>query len=147
MPKTLWSLLLGACRATGAFAPLPAHAALDIQVTSGVRDPIPIAIAPFARSAGDEGLDVADVIQHDLEGSGRFKALPRARMPASPTQVTEVAAAAWKASGSDYLVVGRVVALEGGNLGAEFDLINKPYRRSELAARVRRALDGPTGVL
>ncbi|WP_210526640.1 histidine kinase famiy protein [Rubellimicrobium arenae] len=30
--------------------------------------------------------------------------------------------------------------------GSEFDLINKPYRRSELAAKVRQVLDGPTGV-
>ena len=30
--------------------------------------------------------------------------------------------------------------------GSEFDLIAKPYRRSDLAARVRRAIDGPTGV-
>jgi PAS domain S-box-containing protein len=30
--------------------------------------------------------------------------------------------------------------------GSEFDLINKPYRRSELATKVRQVLDGPTGV-
>ena len=30
--------------------------------------------------------------------------------------------------------------------GPEFDLINKPYRRSELAAKVRQVLDGPIGV-
>ena len=28
----------------------------------------------------------------------------------------------------------------------EFDVINKPYRRAEVAARVRTILDGPTGV-
>ncbi|MEI5685871.1 histidine kinase famiy protein [Sphingomonas kyungheensis] len=30
--------------------------------------------------------------------------------------------------------------------GAEFDLIQKPYKRSELAIKVRRVIDGPTGV-
>ncbi|SEO96516.1 PAS domain S-box-containing protein [Methylobacterium sp. ap11] len=30
--------------------------------------------------------------------------------------------------------------------GSEFEIINKPYRRMELARRVRLALDGPTGV-
>ncbi|UMY17499.1 PAS domain-containing protein [Methylobacterium organophilum] len=30
--------------------------------------------------------------------------------------------------------------------GSEFELINKPYRRMDLVRRVRRVLDGPTGV-
>jgi len=30
--------------------------------------------------------------------------------------------------------------------GAEFDLIQKPYKRSELATKVRQLLDGPTGI-
>ncbi|QGY05734.1 PAS domain-containing protein [Methylobacterium mesophilicum SR1.6/6] len=30
--------------------------------------------------------------------------------------------------------------------GSEFDLLNKPYRRTELVRRVRTLLDGPTGV-
>lgn len=103
----------------------PARAALEIEVTSGVRDPVPIAIVPFARSVpADGGLDVADVIQHDLEGSGRFKALARESMPVSPTRAEEVAAPAWKAAGTDYVVVGRVTALGGGNLAVDFDLIN-----------------------
>ena len=53
-----------------------ARAALEIEITSGVRDPVPIAVVPFARAVpADGGLDVAEVVQHDLEGSGRFKAL------------------------------------------------------------------------
>ena len=56
-----------------------------------MRDPVPIAIVPFAHApAADGGLDVAAVIQHDLEGSGRFRALPRERMPATPTRAEEV---------------------------------------------------------
>ena len=30
--------------------------------------------------------------------------------------------------------------------GSEFDLLNKPYRRTDLIRRVRAILDGPTGV-
>ena len=106
-------------------APRPASAALEIEVTSGVRDPVPIAIVPFAPSApADGGLDVAAVVQHDLEGSGRFRALARARMPAKPTRADEIAAGSWKGAGSDYVVVGRVSALGSGELAVDFDLVN-----------------------
>jgi hypothetical protein len=63
-------------------------------------------------------------IRHDLEGSGRFKALPQERMPATPARTEEVATAAWKAVGSDYVVVGRVTAMDGGGFAVDFDLIN-----------------------
>jgi TolB protein len=109
-------LALGAARA---------HAALQIEITSGVRDPVPIAIVPFARAVpADGGLDVAEVVQHDLEGSGRFRALPRERMPGSPTRAQEVVAGNWKGTGSDYVVVGRVTALDNGELAVDFDLLN-----------------------
>ena len=101
------------------------RAALDIEITSGVRDPVPIAIVPFGRAAaGDGGLDVAAVIQHDLEGSGRFRALPRERMPALPQRADEVVAQVWKNSGSDYVLVGRVTTLENAALAIDFDLVN-----------------------
>src|SRR5581483_967347 len=102
-----------------------AHAQLKIEVTSGVTDPIPIAVVPFARSVpADGGLDVADVVQHDLVGSGRFKALPRNRMPATPTVASQVQLADWKASGGDYVVVGRLSTGEGGQIAVDFDLLN-----------------------
>jgi len=108
-----------------ALAAPAARAELQIEITSGVRDPVPIAVVPFAAPSGvDPGLDVADVVQHDLEGSGRFRALARERMPANPTRADEVRAASWKAVGSDYVVVGRLTALDNGNLAVDFDLVN-----------------------
>jgi TolB protein len=102
-----------------------AWAQLRIEVTSGVTDPVPIAIVPFARAVpADGGLDVAQVVQHDLEGSGRFKALQRGQMPATPTQAAGVVLADWKNIGEDYIVVGRVVPMDGGNLAVDFDLLN-----------------------
>jgi TolB protein len=113
-------LLLLAIGAAGAV-----HASLQIEITSGVRDPIPIAIVPFAAAApADGGLDVAGVVQHDLEGSGRFKTLPRERMPATPTRADGITAADWKGVGSDYVVVGRVSTLDNGTLAVDFDLVN-----------------------
>jgi TolB protein len=114
--------IAGAILALG--AALPASAQLRIEVTSGVTDPVPIAIVPFSHAPADGGLDVAQVVQHDLEGSGRFRALPRGKMPATPTQPTAVVTADWKNIGEDYIVVGRVVPLDGSNLAVDFDLLN-----------------------
>lgn len=62
-------------------AALPAHAQLQVEITKGVTDPIPIAVIPFTRAVpADGGLDVADVVQHDLASSGRFRAYPRGQM-------------------------------------------------------------------
>ncbi len=102
-----------------------ARAELQIEITSGVRDPVPIAIVPFAPPEGGGGdLDLAGIVQHDLQGSGRFRALPRERMPATPSRAAEVASPSWKAAGSDYVVVGRTRALDNGTLAVEFELIN-----------------------
>ena len=45
-------------------------------------------------------------------------------MPATPSRAEDVAPAAWKGAGSDYVVVGRVGTLEGGNYAVDFDLVN-----------------------
>lgn len=117
--RPFWPLL------AALFAAATAHAQLKIEVTSGVTDPVPIAVVPFARAVpADGGLDVAQVVQHDLEGSGRFKALPRDKMPATPTTADAVQLADWKALGDDYVVVGRVASVDSGNVAVDFDLLN-----------------------
>src|SRR5512139_3656443 len=90
------------------FVTKPAHAELQIDITSGVTDPIPIAVVPFTRVPADGGVDVSEVVTHDLATSGRFKTLPRGQMLSTPTRAADVNAADWKSGGSDYVVVGRV---------------------------------------
>jgi TolB protein len=103
----------------------PARADLQILITKGVTDPIPIAIVPFARAVpADGGFDVAAVVQHDLEGSGRFRAMQRRDMLTTPTSANEVQAADWKAAGNDYVVVGRVTSVSASELDVECELIN-----------------------
>src|SRR5580692_10769362 len=105
---------------------IPAQAQLKIEITNGVTDPVPIAVVPFARAVPvDGGLDVAGVIQHDLAGSGRFRALSGPRLPtATPTRADDVVAADWKNAGADYVVVGRLTSVEGGQVAVDFDLLN-----------------------
>jgi len=104
---------------------LPARAELQVNVTQGVTDPIPIAIVPFARAVpADGGVDIAGVVQHDLESSGRFRTMPRHDMLATPTRAADVQAADWKAAGNDYVLVGRVSAPSASELDIECDLVN-----------------------
>jgi len=115
VPAQIFGFLALAAAAT-------APAQLRIEITSGVTDPIPIAVVPFA--AGTGGLDVAEVVQHDLESSGRFRALPRAQMPGKPARADEVALMSWRGGSNDYVVVGRVSTLAPDQLAVDFDLVN-----------------------
>jgi TolB protein len=117
---TPWRVLLS----LSLLAATAADAQLKIEVSSGVTDPIPIAIVPFQHAPSDGGFDVAAVVQHDLEGSGRFRAMPRERMKTSPARVENVEQADWKADGNDYVAVGRVTPLPSGELAVDFDLLN-----------------------
>ncbi len=120
----------------------PAWAQLTIKITSGVTHPVPIAVVPFSEAPTDP-VNVAGVIQHDLVGSGRFSALARAQMPATPSHAAQVAFPLWKSTGVDYMVVGRVVPLSGGELAVDFNLLNVLTGQSV----VRKRFTGPPTAL
>jgi TolB protein len=101
-----------------------AQAQLQIDITRGVTDPVPVAVVPFAVAAPLSGvLDVAGVIENDLASSGRFRGLERRVMPAQPSRAINVDATQWRAARADYVVVGRISAA-GGNVTLRFDLVN-----------------------
>src|SRR5690348_5369444 len=105
----------------------PAFAQLRLTITSGVTDPIPIAIVPFSSNApADGGSDVAQIIERDLQSSGRFKPMARADMITKPTTASEVItdAASWKQMRNDYVVVGRVAMQSDGQIRVEAELVN-----------------------
>ena len=102
-----------------------ARAELEIDITRGVSDPVPIAVVPFARPAALNGaLDVASVVERDLAGSGRFKGLARSAMPAQPQRAADVDVAAWHAAHADYVVVGRIATGTDETAVLHFDLVN-----------------------
>jgi TolB protein len=122
MLKTLRRLWV-ATFATG--LSLAVHAELRIDITRGVTDPLPISVVPFSRAVpADGGLDVAAVIQRDLESSGRFVATARPSLPAQPTRAADVNIAQWRALRSDYVIVGRVSARSAAEVTLDFDLVN-----------------------
>jgi TolB protein len=103
----------------------PAFAQLRLTITEGVTDPIAIAIVPFARAVpADGGLDVAQVIQRDLESTGRFKGMARTDMVLQPTTAADVDSAGWKQQRVDYVAVGRLSALPDGRVRIDAELVN-----------------------
>jgi TolB protein len=119
--RAIWCAALLCLGALPGMAP----AQLRIDITSGVTDPIPVAIVPFANTGGaSNGVDVAQIIQNDLEGSGRIKAMARSAMSATPSRAQDVQLPTWKAAGNDYVVVGRVTPLAAGQVDVEFELLN-----------------------
>jgi len=118
----------------------PARAELKVDITKGVTDPIPVAIVQFARAVpADGGLDVAAVVQRDLESSGRFKGMDRKDMLSSPVRGSEVQIADWRTARNDYIVVGRVSSSSPTELVIDFELMNLLTGQSLLTQRVNVA--------
>lgn len=85
------------------------HAELTIEITEGVQSTHKIAVVPFASPLGESlDIDIAQLIEADLRGSGYFSTLDRAQMLTQPTQAAQVKFRNWAALGQDYLVIGFV---------------------------------------
>jgi len=117
--------ILGTLAVAGLGMANTAFAQLKLTITQGVTDPIPIAVVPFTRAVpADGGLDVAAVVQRDLESSGRFKGMARTDMVSTPTTAAEVDAAGWKQQRTDYVVVGRLGTTAAGDVTIDAELVN-----------------------
>lgn len=109
--------------AAALLASASAQAQLTIQITRGVTTPIPVAVVPFAVTAGPVPVDVAQVVEDDLERSGRFAGLERAGMLQKPSSAADVDLANWRLLKTDFVVVGRVVP-EADRWAIQFELVN-----------------------
>ncbi|HEV7875005.1 MAG TPA: Tol-Pal system beta propeller repeat protein TolB, partial [Enterovirga sp.] len=106
--------------AVPAFVPA-ARAELVIDVKRGNFQPIPIAIADFA-GEGDLGQRVSGIVTNNLSRSGYFVPVEKARFPERPAFDAPPNFEAWKSTGAQGLVTGRVTRDPSGRLKAEFRL-------------------------
>ncbi|MCG7929331.1 MAG: Tol-Pal system beta propeller repeat protein TolB [Candidatus Thiodiazotropha lotti] len=107
-------------------------AELTIEITEGVEGALPIAVVPFGRlGRGQPAMDLAEVINADLQRSGRFKTIPRADMLSRPTSDSEVEFKDWRALGVENLVVGQVESTGAGTYQVQFQLLDV-YRGQQL---------------
>jgi len=92
-------------------------AELNIEITQGVDNPIPIAVVPFSwEGANALSEDVAAIVAADLQQVGEFRALPRGNMLSMPDEAAEVFFRDWRILAQDYVLVGKITHSPGSQL-------------------------------
>ncbi len=107
-------------------APLPATAQIEVDITQGNIDPVPIAIPDFLGQDAETqalGAQIADVIRNDLQSSAVFRSLDPASFLETQTDIDyEPTFADWRVIRADALVSGRIVRDQPGRVRVEFRL-------------------------
>ncbi|MEP3049154.1 MAG: Tol-Pal system beta propeller repeat protein TolB [Roseibium sp.] len=108
-----------------ALLPLPAVALVEIDITQGNVEPLPIALPPFSADGGDNKLaaEMTAVISADLKRSGLFNPLDSASFIQKNMSVNSTPRFGdWRTINSQALVTGTVIKQPDGRLKAEFRL-------------------------
>ncbi|WP_460081337.1 Tol-Pal system beta propeller repeat protein TolB [Roseibium sp. LAB1] len=106
-------------------APLPAAALVEIDITQGNIEPLPIALPSFSAEGGDGKLaaDMTSVIAADLKRSGLFRPLDPASFIQKNMSVNSTPRFGdWRQISAQALVTGTVTKQPDGRLRAEFRL-------------------------
>jgi len=100
----------------------PAWAALQVDVTQGNAQPLPIAIPDFIGDPAT-GANVAGVVRADLERSGLFRPLDQKGFAEHITDINKVPTfASWRSITAQGLVTGQVTVQPDGRLRVDFRL-------------------------
>ena len=101
---------------------------LRIEITEGVIEPVPIAVAPFIAEnpeAQDFARQITAVVAADLAGTGLFRDVPKDAYISTVTGFdAPVAYADWKAINVEALVTGSVTLTGGNRLVIKFRLFD-----------------------
>jgi len=103
----------------------PAAALIEIDITRGNVQPLPIAVTDFAGSGDDAqlGVDIATVISADLQRSGLFVPIDQASFPERAIGTSRTPRFGdWAVINAQVLVTGDIARQADGRLRAEFRL-------------------------
>lgn len=107
------------------FLSLGASAAVDLELTQGMQSALPVAIVPFGGNAqSTDMLDIAAIVNQDLQSSGRFKLLDRAKMQEKPQNAEQVNAKTWQDLAMDDIVVGSIKPTNDGKFQVSVQLLD-----------------------
>ena len=102
-----------------------AQAQLSIEITGGGANQIPIGVPHLA---GEDALpqSISDIIEADLQRSGRFRMLYAGGVNPLPSELSQVNFADWKNRNADALLIGSIVRLSDGRFEARVRLLDVP---------------------
>ncbi len=124
-----WTFFCAAFLATSLATTL-ANAALEIEISGGGAQQIPIAVVPFGGAANTKE-NINEIIAADLARSGLFRVLETRGMSNLPTSPAQIKYAEWVALQAQALAVGNVESL-GGKLKVSFQLMDA-LKQTQLA--------------
>jgi TolB protein len=116
------------------FVSLQTQAVLDIKISQGVEQALPIAIVPFSWSqAGNVApIDLTSIISADLKRSGRFDVMDEKDLPQRPADFDAINFGDWRKLGMENLLIGNLSLTNSGDYEISFRLIDI-YRGKQIA--------------
>lgn len=104
----------------GLLAATSAQAALEIEISGGGAQQVPIAIVPFG--GANTQANIASIVSADLKRSGLFRVLETGGVASRPSDISQIKYAEWAALQAQAMAVGNVEALPGNRLKVSFQL-------------------------
>jgi TolB protein len=101
-----------------------AHAVLEIEITQGVEGALPIAIAVFAGDTYTTPEAIETIVRNDLGSSGFFDVLDKQRFPQLVVDPSQLDFKAWRDTGVESLLLGKITQASGDQYRIEFQLID-----------------------
>ncbi len=108
-----------------------ANAALEIEISGGDAQQIPIAVVPYGGSALTRD-NISDIVAADLSRSGLFRVLETRGMANLPTTPAQIKYAEWTALQAQAVTVGNVESVAGGRFKVTFQLMDA-LKQTQLA--------------
>ncbi len=99
-----------------------ANAALEIEISGGSAQQVPVAIVPFGLGATANQENISAIISADLRRSGLFRVLETGGVMNHPTDIMQIKYSEWAALQAQAMAVGVVETLPGNRLKVTFQL-------------------------
>lgn len=105
---------------------IPSQAILNVEITQGTEDALPIAIIPFNWESTQKKPDMnwSELVSSDLLRSGRFSPVPEKELLSLPRNSENLDFKTWRVGGVDHLVIGSVRPAGNNKFSVQFQLFD-----------------------